>query len=103
MGISVGFVFALLAMMISVVSFPLLLDRDTGLDTAIGTSVPGGAGQSGADGAVGPGGGGGLLVGIGAGLCRPDGGGAGAGPCDLASLSQTHRLTRGCTAGGDLL
>lgn len=38
-GISVGFVFALVAMMISVVSFPLLLDRDTGLDTAIGTSV----------------------------------------------------------------
>jgi len=39
MGMSVGFVFALIAMMISVVSFPLLLDRDTGLDTAIGTSV----------------------------------------------------------------
>jgi uncharacterized membrane protein len=39
MGMSVGFVFALGAMMISVVSFPLLLDRDTGLDTAIGTSV----------------------------------------------------------------
>jgi uncharacterized membrane protein len=38
MGISVGFLFALLAMMVSVVSFPLLLDRDTGLDTAIGTS-----------------------------------------------------------------
>jgi uncharacterized membrane protein len=38
MGISVGFLFALFAMMLSVVSFPLLLDRDTGLDTAIGTS-----------------------------------------------------------------
>jgi uncharacterized membrane protein len=38
MGIGVGFLFALLAMMMSVVSFPLLLDRDTGLDTAIGTS-----------------------------------------------------------------
>jgi uncharacterized membrane protein len=38
MGISVGFLFALLAMMLSVASFPLLLDRDTGLDTAIGTS-----------------------------------------------------------------
>jgi len=38
MGISVGFLFALLAMMLSVVSFPLLLDRDAGLDTAIGTS-----------------------------------------------------------------
>ncbi|HEX4028187.1 MAG TPA: DUF2189 domain-containing protein [Rhizomicrobium sp.] len=38
MGVSVGFLFALLAMMLSVVSFPLLLDRDTGLDTAIATS-----------------------------------------------------------------
>ena len=38
LGMSIGFVFALLAMMLSVVSFPLLLDRDTGLDTAIGTS-----------------------------------------------------------------
>jgi uncharacterized membrane protein len=37
-GMGVGFLFALLAMMLSVVSFPLLLDRDTGLDTAIGTS-----------------------------------------------------------------
>jgi uncharacterized membrane protein len=39
MGMSAGFLFALLAMMVSVVSFPLLLDRDTGLDTAIATSV----------------------------------------------------------------
>ena len=38
MGESVGFLFALFAMMLSVVSFPLLLDRDTGLDTAIATS-----------------------------------------------------------------
>jgi uncharacterized membrane protein len=38
LGVGVGFVFALLAMMLSVVSFPLLLDRDTGLDTAIRTS-----------------------------------------------------------------
>ncbi|HVV27192.1 MAG TPA: DUF2189 domain-containing protein [Rhizomicrobium sp.] len=38
LGMGVGFCFALLAMMLSVVSFPLLLDRDTGLDTAIKTS-----------------------------------------------------------------
>ncbi|MBA2587878.1 MAG: DUF2189 domain-containing protein [Alphaproteobacteria bacterium] len=38
MGVGIGFLFALLAMMLSVVSFPLLLDRDTGLDTAIATS-----------------------------------------------------------------
>ena len=37
-GLSIGFGFALLGMMLSVVSFPLLLDRDAGLDTAIATS-----------------------------------------------------------------
>jgi len=38
-GMGVGFLFALAAMMISVVSFPLLVDRDVGFDTAVGTSV----------------------------------------------------------------
>jgi uncharacterized membrane protein len=38
-GCGVGFLFALVAMMISVVSFPLLLDHDVGLDTAVSTSV----------------------------------------------------------------
>jgi len=38
-GIGTGFVFALCAMSISIVSFPLLLDRDIGLTTAIRTSV----------------------------------------------------------------
>ena len=38
-GCSVGFLFALFAMTISVVSFPLLIDRDVGLDTAIATSA----------------------------------------------------------------
>jgi uncharacterized membrane protein len=38
-GMGTGFLFALLAMTISLVSFPLLLDRDTGLDTAIRTSA----------------------------------------------------------------
>ncbi|HEY4075293.1 MAG TPA: DUF2189 domain-containing protein [Rhizomicrobium sp.] len=37
-GMGVGFCFALFAMMLSVVSFPLLIDRDVGLDTAIKTS-----------------------------------------------------------------
>lgn len=37
-GVGVGFLFALLAMTLSLVSFPLLLDRDCGLDTAIRTS-----------------------------------------------------------------
>lgn len=39
LGIGTGFLFALVAMAISIVSFPLLLDRDAGLDTAISTSV----------------------------------------------------------------
>jgi uncharacterized membrane protein len=38
-GIAVGFVFALVAATISVVSFPLLLDRDVGVITAIETSI----------------------------------------------------------------
>ena len=38
LGMGVGFCFALLAMMMSVVSFPLLVDRDAGLDTAVKTS-----------------------------------------------------------------
>lgn len=38
-GVVVGFLFAVFAMSISLVSFPLLLDRDIGLDTAIRTSI----------------------------------------------------------------
>lgn len=39
LGIGAGFLFAVFAMAISVVSFPLLLDRDVSLGTAIRTSV----------------------------------------------------------------
>lgn len=38
-GVAVGFVFALAVLVLSVVSFPLLLDRDVGLGTAIATSL----------------------------------------------------------------
>ena len=38
-GLGVGFLFALLALVISVVSFPLLLDREVGADTAVLTSI----------------------------------------------------------------
>ena len=38
-GICVGFLFALLVLATSVVSFPMLLDRDVGLGTAVATSV----------------------------------------------------------------
>jgi uncharacterized membrane protein len=38
-GIGIGFLFACLVLTISVVSFPMLLDRDVGLVTAVATSV----------------------------------------------------------------
>jgi uncharacterized membrane protein len=38
-GVAVGFVFALAVFVLSVVSFPLLLDRDVGVGTAIRTSL----------------------------------------------------------------
>ena len=38
-GVGVGFLFALLVLAISVVSFPLLIDRDVDVDTAVRTSV----------------------------------------------------------------
>ncbi len=38
-GIAVGFLFALLVLAISVVSFPLLLDRNVGIGTAVSTSM----------------------------------------------------------------
>src|SRR5580700_8600373 len=38
-GCGVGFLFALVAMSISVVSFPLLLDREVGFETAVRTSL----------------------------------------------------------------
>ena len=38
-GMGVGFVFALVVLTVSVVSFPMLLDRDVGLGVAIATSV----------------------------------------------------------------
>jgi uncharacterized membrane protein len=38
-GIGVGFLFAVIVLTIAAVSFPLMLDRDSGLDTAVATSV----------------------------------------------------------------
>jgi uncharacterized membrane protein len=38
-GVAVGFLFAVLVLAISVVSFPLLVDRDVGLATAVHTSI----------------------------------------------------------------
>jgi len=38
-GCGVGFLFALLVLAIGTISFPLLVDRDVGLDTAIATSL----------------------------------------------------------------
>jgi uncharacterized membrane protein len=38
-GVGVGFLFALVVLAISVVSFPMLLDRDCGVATAVRTSI----------------------------------------------------------------
>ncbi len=38
-GIGIGFLFAIFVLAISVITFPLLLDRDVRLETAIGTSI----------------------------------------------------------------
>jgi uncharacterized membrane protein len=38
-GIGIGFLFALLVLAISVVSFPMLIDRNVGIGTAITTSI----------------------------------------------------------------
>jgi uncharacterized membrane protein len=38
-GVGVGFLFAVVALALSVVSFPLLLDRDVRLETAVATSI----------------------------------------------------------------
>ena len=38
-GLGVGFVFAVLVLSISVISFPLLLDKEVGLAKAVSTSV----------------------------------------------------------------
>jgi cytochrome c oxidase subunit II len=39
LGCGIGFLFAVLALMVTVVSFPLMLDRDVGLVTAVTTSI----------------------------------------------------------------
>jgi uncharacterized membrane protein len=39
LGVGVGFLFALLVLAISAISFPLLLDREAGVDTAVLTSI----------------------------------------------------------------
>ena len=52
-GVGVGFLFALLVLMISVVSFPLLLDRDVGLLHGRGDLGARRAHQPGADGGLG--------------------------------------------------
>ena len=51
-GCGVGFLFALLALIVSVVSFPLLVDREVGIDTAVLTD-PRGDGQPGSNGRLG--------------------------------------------------
>lgn len=47
-GMGVGFLFAVLVLVVSVVSFPMLVDRDIGLPVAVGTSIRAAAANPGA-------------------------------------------------------
>jgi uncharacterized membrane protein len=93
-GVGVGFLFALLAMTISIVSLPLLLDRDVGLDTAIKKNLgPCGILESRSHGGVGidrDGGPGDRIASL---VPRPHCRAAGSGPRDLASLPQACGVT----------
>jgi hypothetical protein len=90
-GTGVGFLFAVLTLTISAVSFPLLLDRDVGAAVALLTSIRVAAANPATTGIVG------LdrrrTVGdrLGAIFPWPDGGDSSARPRDLASLSQGRR------------
>ena len=93
-GTAIGFVFAVLALSMSVVSFPMLLDRDVDVPTAIFTSCQGRACEPIHHGALGidrrrvPGGR------LPFGVCRSRGRGARSRACDLASLPQGRRTGR---------
>ena len=98
-GNGVGFLFAVAALIVSVVSFPLLLDRDVGAAVALATSARAVLRQSGRHGAVGPDRGGAAAARLAADVPRPAGGAAGAGACDLASLPQGGRARSDAAAG----
>ena len=90
-GGAVGFVFAAVSLVLSVVSFPLLLDRDCGVAVAVGTSLrlarqdPAGVALWGFIVAAG------ADFGFAAAVPRLGDRHAGARACDLAILSARHR------------
>ena len=90
-GTGVGFLFAVLALTLGAISFPLLLDRDVGAAVALLTSIRVVAANPADDGVVGfhrrcaP------AHRLRAVLLGPDGDVAGSRPCDLAPLSQGGR------------
>ena len=86
-GIGVGFLFAVVTLAISVVSFPLLLDRDVRMETAIWTSIRAVSGESAADGGVGADRRSGAGDRVGAVLARAGDRHAGAGARDVALVS----------------
>ena len=94
-----GSYFALCALAISVVSFPLLLDRKVGVPVAVVTSVPRVAAQSRRDPDMGLHRGGAAGAGRDSDAAGTDRGHAGAGPRDMASVSPRGRLNlpRGTT------
>ncbi len=98
-GNAVGFLFAVLAFALSLISFPLLLDRNVGVAVAIITSIKAILRNPADDGAVG------LVRGwrpgdrLAAVLYRPRGGHADPWPFDLAPLSQGRRAGSEPAAG----
>ena len=97
-GTGVGFLFAVVVLTISAVSFPLLLDRDVGAAVALATSVravianPVTMAAWGLDRRRAAGD---RLAAV---LSRPDGGAARARPLDLAPLSRARRTRPGSAA-----
>src|SRR3984893_4682883 len=96
LGTAIGFVLAVVVLSISVISFPLLLDRDVGLTVAVLTSLravrenPCHHGDLGIDRRGGPGD---RLLGA---VRRARGRGADPGPCELASLPKGRGTGRPC-------
>lgn len=93
-----GLAFAPVVFSLTVISFPLLLDRPVGAGVALRTSLQAVAANPAAHGALGPDRGGDPGGGQHSSLRRAGSGGAGAGPCHLASLPRGGAALRPGTA-----
>ncbi len=94
LGNFIGFLFAVLVLAVSAISFPLLLDRDVGAAVALLTSLRAVARNPITMARLGPDRGGRAVYRLAAVLPRPDRGGADPRPRHLAPLSQGDRAGR---------